>query len=168
MGLIYVSDPLEVSFEFSTAQTSYVIIVITDLEKMQLFYSSKDTQKALEKLLDKEGISDEVKKAIIKSIGFTILGKMPKSNSHADLSRYLPGVDLVVKHPVTGESNKLWNIVINLNDHYRWTREAIADWIESVADTKDIAFPTPLEVNDEVGEVSKFTKVVKIQRILSS
>jgi len=33
--------------------------------------------------------------------------------------------------PVTGAIDEIESVIINLNDEYNWTRERIADWLES-------------------------------------
>lgn len=37
-----------------------------------------------------------------------------------------------VKHPVTGEAHSLRGVIMNLNDGHGWTREQIADWLETL------------------------------------
>lgn len=44
----------------------------------------------------------------------------------------LPGLNKMVKHPVTGVTTTLQNVIITLNDKFRWTREKIADWLETL------------------------------------
>lgn len=56
----------------------------------------------------------------------------PMSKDPASLAARLPGANQVVKHPVTGKDNLLHATIINLNDFHKWTREAIADWIETL------------------------------------
>lgn len=56
----------------------------------------------------------------------------------AALSERLPGVDRIVKFPCKCVSPKhrfedtLFRVIIHLNDEVKWSREAIADWIESL------------------------------------
>lgn len=59
-------------------------------------------------------------------------------------SQELPGVNEQVKHPVTGGYTTLARTIINLNDYHKWTREAIADWIE----TLDIDTTFPVEYTE--------------------
>lgn len=40
--------------------------------------------------------------------------------------------DKQVRHPVEGGHSDIMSVVINLNDTHRWTRPAIADWLESI------------------------------------
>jgi hypothetical protein len=40
--------------------------------------------------------------------------------------------NMSVKHPITGYFGTLSSTVINLNDSYEWTREQIADWLDSL------------------------------------
>ena len=44
----------------------------------------------------------------------------------------LPGLDEMVKHPVDGRQGSLKHVIINLNDQHRWTREQIADWLDTL------------------------------------
>ncbi len=44
----------------------------------------------------------------------------------------LPGKGNMVKHPVDGRQYELFTAIISLNDTYRWTRERIADWLETL------------------------------------
>jgi hypothetical protein len=39
--------------------------------------------------------------------------------------------NIEVKHPVSGKVTTLYNVIINLNDYHQWTREQIADWLET-------------------------------------
>jgi hypothetical protein len=42
-----------------------------------------------------------------------------------------------IQCPNCGDRNKvLWIIAIHLNDRHKWTRESIADWIESLESTR--------------------------------
>lgn len=47
------------------------------------------------------------------------------------LAKFLPGVTNEVTHPVNGETSTLFHVIIDLNDTCKWSRDAIADWIES-------------------------------------
>lgn len=46
--------------------------------------------------------------------------------------RELPGVNEMVKNPVTGDKMTLMRVIIYLNDNERWTREQIADWLDTL------------------------------------
>lgn len=50
------------------------------------------------------------------------------------LSLKLPGVNETVKYPCKcGVAGRLWDVIQHLNDkHNEWTRERIADWVESL------------------------------------
>jgi asparagine synthetase A len=48
------------------------------------------------------------------------------------LAHKLPGVDKKVTHPVNKTEHRLFDIIISLNDDHKWTREQIADWIETL------------------------------------
>lgn len=47
-------------------------------------------------------------------------------------SQELPGVNELVKNPMTDVLSPLREVIINLNDRHKWTREKIADWIETL------------------------------------
>lgn len=57
----------------------------------------------------------------------------------------LPGVREMVKHPVNGNTYTLETVIISLNDQHKWTREEIADWL----DTLDIDLTFKVEVDNE-------------------
>jgi len=62
-----------------------------------------------------------------------LVGAQNVGATASSLSKLLPGVLELVKHPVTGQkTNTLQSTIINLNDQYKWTREQIADWIETL------------------------------------
>lgn len=44
----------------------------------------------------------------------------------------LPGVEEEVKHPITDRQKPLWNVIVDLNDRHGWSREQIADWLETL------------------------------------
>lgn len=48
------------------------------------------------------------------------------------LAGMLPGANLQVRHPVTYFPENLHDVIMELNDDYKWTREQIADWLESL------------------------------------
>lgn len=82
-----------------------------------------------------------------------------KSFDPSSLARLLPGVDNIVKNPIDGTEARLWGIVIYLNDIERWTREQIADWIETLDEVPSF------EVKDET-ELFKTPSLVAYKRIL--
>ncbi len=60
----------------------------------------------------------------------------------AKLRRALPGITTVVKHPVTSSADSsVSDVIISLNDGYGWSREQIADWLDTL--DVDLRFPTP-------------------------
>lgn len=50
----------------------------------------------------------------------------------AELSMLMPGVDSWVKHPFRDEYAILYYVIQSLNDSHKWSREQIADWLESL------------------------------------
>ena len=56
-------------------------------------------------------------------------------SSYLDLYCHWPDMlHLVVTHPVLGVRTFLEDAIAGLNDRHRWTREAIADWVETIED----------------------------------
>ena len=70
------------------------------------------------------------------------------NNPLPGLSYKLPGASFKVNHPVTGTETTLRQVVISLNDTYHWTREEIADWLESIHDPEGITGPN---LNFQIG-----------------
>jgi hypothetical protein len=58
-------------------------------------------------------------------------------------------------HPVTNRSEMAGGIVVSLNDEYHWTREVIADWVETIeqaqAQAQGQAQPESALVEEGVG-----------------
>lgn len=46
--------------------------------------------------------------------------------------RKLPGLDEIVTHPESGTKQSVKDIIIFLNDRSKWTREEIADWLDTL------------------------------------
>lgn len=72
------------------------------------------------------------------------------------LKAVLPGLGELAKHPPTpdqycfsGSLNAIpvADLIIHLNDNHKWTREQIADWLETL--DVDLRFPTPKETEEE-------------------
>lgn len=61
----------------------------------------------------------------------------------SDLRWLLPGLDEVVKCPQPGHpptcKGEVWKVVVHLNDSCGWTREAVADWLDTL--DVDLTFP---------------------------
>lgn len=49
--------------------------------------------------------------------------------------------DMQVKHPLTGKRDSLNNVIITLNDDAKWSRERIADWLDTL-DEQPVFYPT--------------------------
>jgi hypothetical protein len=58
----------------------------------------------------------------------------------------LPALQELVKNPITGRVKELKFVIMFLNDNAKWTREQIADWLESL--DVDIEFKAK-EVSNE-------------------
>lgn len=52
---------------------------------------------------------------------------------HPDiLSSMIPGIDKDVRHPEENSIRPIKEVIISLNDDYKWTRERIADWLDTL------------------------------------
>ena len=69
---------------------------------------------------------------------------------YSTLSEQWPFTNIFIPHPVGQTRIPVYAILYNLNDHHRWTRERIADWVATIE---------PQEV--EVIEVVKETELVE-------
>lgn len=50
----------------------------------------------------------------------------------ASLASAIPGIHQNVTHPETKQEGSLYHIIQELNDSHGWSREKIADWIETL------------------------------------
>jgi hypothetical protein len=57
----------------------------------------------------------------------------------ATIAQVIPAMREQVKHPVTGGYSSLNVVIVDLNDSHRWSRERIADWLDTL--DLDLAFP---------------------------
>lgn len=64
-----------------------------------------------------------------------------------DSPTHWPVAGAVVVHPVQGYDHVLFGVARSLNDEHRWTREQIADWVETIEQQQDQpATPVAVEV----------------------
>ena len=57
-------------------------------------------------------------------------------DGHASLQQKYPWIyTTTVKHPITGIDFPFGHTVVDLNNYYRWNREQIADWVDTVDPT---------------------------------
>jgi hypothetical protein len=100
-------------------------------------------------------ISASVSGGYISAGPFSIGTHQPGGDVSTSLSlksQRLPGIKEQVKHPVAlheAVEYTLHEVIISLNDSYKWTREEIADWLE----TLDINITFPVEYTEPNKEV---------------
>lgn len=63
-----------------------------------------------------------------------------------DCVNYFPIAMHPVEHPIDGFPGRVYSIAYRLNDNHRWTRERIADWVESVEMAAESEVAKPAEV----------------------
>lgn len=80
--------------------------------------------------------------------GYIGPGELQPAKQSVEDSRVkeLPALNEMVKHPETGKSTRLRSAIISLNDSYKWTREQIADWLETL--DIDISFKVKNDKQD--------------------
>lgn len=61
-------------------------------------------------------------------------GEINSNISLDDLVQLFPALEAGpnVRHPVNDTTDDLFLIILSLNDGYAWTREAIADWLDTL------------------------------------
>lgn len=89
------------------------------------------------------GYEDILQAATSVYSGWTLWFPPPAFNPSNEALK-IKGINEVVTHPVNGSMNSLYHTIISLNDSHKWSRENIADWL----DTLDIvpSFEVPSEV----------------------
>ncbi len=154
--------------DFSYSYGLMCITAMNDNQHLRLFYVSTDPKEKIKELLSEQSVDVELANRMLSLIS------SDDKDEPSTLAAKLPGVQLDARHPVDGELSKLFHIIIDLNDRAQkdkgrpWTREEIADWIESTFDINDISFTTPEVIQGEIKGLSEFTKLVKIERVLPS
>lgn len=99
-------------------------------------------------------VEERITEQVMASCGNQLASHMKNMQTSIDLgmeSEKLPGLYNKVESPCDCNlaSNILKAVIIHLNDRHKWTREAIADWLDELADADkiDIDFSTPDVVN---------------------
>lgn len=72
----------------------------------------------------------QVKKAFDHNVNLDYLFNI----SVATLADQIPGVHTMATHPVTMKKMDIYSIIIDLNDNHGWSREQIADWLDTLDD----------------------------------
>lgn len=101
------------------------------------------------------GIADNVARFVVdrlfpkNGLAAGIMPAQPPAPEFAEMSHSLPGVREKVNapcdcHDLSGIQHTIRNIIMHLNDSHHWTRNAIADWLESLdVDLEFKAVDTP-------------------------
>lgn len=122
--------------DFVAKTTEWVHAIISDKIDIKFKVNVKNTEtNEFIEFLDKnlgDIVSTEVRDKILENFICTKEVLDTKSDQPSFIANMLPGVNNVVTHPVSGKEQRLFDIIINLNDHCGWTREAVADWIDTL------------------------------------
>lgn len=71
----------------------------------------------------------------------------------SDLKKYFPALSKYVQHPEAEGEHPLADIIVDLNDRHDWTREQIADWMETL--DLDISINEALDFEFEDGTIEE-------------
>lgn len=105
----------------------FSLIIITTLERYSVVKVKNRNRWAVESIAKYLPMSEKHVEEIIQ--------QLPKQKINiVELSHKLPGIEQQVTNPITKEISSLWSIIIYLNDIEKWSREAIADWVEILDD----------------------------------
>jgi hypothetical protein len=116
------------------------IVVMADGQKF-FFETYYDAQKAIQQACGTYSnmpYTDAKKNELLGKIkGYDGPGWSPKPMLFAAFGepaevKKLPGLDTLVKHPVVSGKFSIKTLIMDLNDNHGWTREQIADWLETL------------------------------------
>lgn len=71
------------------------------------------------------------------------------SGQYNEALNHWPIAGEIVTNPVRGDMHLLFGIVRELNDEHEWTRERIADWVESI-ELSRAELPQPVSTEEDV------------------
>lgn len=86
------------------------------------------------------GMDSYVKDGVLQYIRGVLLSfDMPDASVQGDdnvsiLAKSLPGMEQQIMCPRCDFGNSMYHIVQHLNDHHKWSRDKIADWLDDLAD----------------------------------
>lgn len=93
----------------------------------------KTTRKGINEFIEEhEGSFTREGVAVFKSALSRVALKNEKKETPGSLATQLPGIFNMVKHPVSGDSYTIYHAIMSLNDTHKWSRDQIADWIETL------------------------------------
>lgn len=134
---------MSVSAEFADSEEALSVLC----KQMAMTLGNEEAYLEIYKLLTNKKHS-----VSLKTGGVISSSNKPSVGADSRISS-LPGINEVVKHPVTGIKTTLSRVIQNLNDGHGWTREQIADWVETL--DIDIEFKdTPPEPKKPMGQMS--------------
>jgi hypothetical protein len=94
---------------------------------------NKTTRKGISEFIEEhEGSFTGDGAALFKGALSRVVLKDEKKEYPGSLATQLPGIFNTVKHPVSGHTVTIYHAIMSLNDSHKWSRERIADWIETL------------------------------------
>lgn len=132
----------------------------------------KTTRKSINEFIEEhEGSFTREGVGVFKFALSRVVLNNEKSDSPASLATQLPGIFNVVRHPVNGKLDTIYLIIMSLNDRHKWSRDQIADWIETldevpVFEVQEQAQKCMVILDGWEGHQNRPTVVSKKQRIL--
>lgn len=122
--------------DFIAKSTEWVHAIISDKIDIKFKVNVKNTETSefsafLTKNLGNV-VSRDITDKIMENFVCTKEVLETKSDQPSFIANMLPGVNNIVEHPVSGKEQRLFDIIINLNDNHNWSREKVADWIDTL------------------------------------
>ena len=119
--------------DMSSNPQKFIVIIVTNEQYVVIeLEAALWTSKQVIKWAD-NNLNTELKSLLLTFL--TLNQILVSEDSVSILASTLPDMSRTVRHPVIGTQSTLMTTIINLNDFHQWTREQIADWLESLDDT---------------------------------
>jgi hypothetical protein len=146
----------EAPYEFYDSMRYYIKDMASVGKNMFGMHTAK--KYVVDPYYDQLGMPIATKKYTSDEVSFKSSGEIKKlpakkissSTNFVNQIDLLPGLSAKVKHPVTKSEGIIKDIIINLNDYHKWTREAVADWLETL--DVDLRFKSPDDILREKQE----------------
>lgn len=146
----------QINFDFYTSGESYIEMVWVLYDPDTEYYMRRviDIKTVKHKNLDKHiaklipsDLDEKYREMFSKAVKDNWFRMFHLHNdSPQNYAAQIPGLFVEVKHPVNGQRRTIHDIIIDLNDAHDWTREKIADWLETLDENPII---TPQGDDDE-------------------
>lgn len=155
--------------------TGYFVQLVTDTSLVEISISLHVDEAGYDKFLEENKHLDSRALEFLDTNRGFFLYRENDADYPDRLAAELPGIRNMVKHPEEQSEQSLFDVIMSLNDKYKWSRDAIADWIESLdevpvfdpkeSERKKLEKEGPMVLSDEYKR--KPTLLFETKRILS-